>query len=230
MLFSFSDVDKKHLLQLFNKNKSNWFWWLSIFLQLLGYVLSLCPVSTSAPPLCELIFLLTFCHFWEPLCASAWSLWAVCHFTVTHRADWLNTQESSIKFNLKHRRCVRGLSWVWELPLSSVPHWWIIHASHHTSHTPAYVMSATRGEAYACTCVYVDVFIFRLGLRERWLTLFALSFYPTICPPTHYLFLRRRKCRNRTISLDISQLYYVVITSLHLPLWARPGTFFPSMV
>lgn len=146
----------------------------------------------------------------------AWSLWAVCHFTVTHAlTDWTlkdrasnSTQNTGDVFG--------GLAWVWELPLSSVPHWWIIHASHHTSHTPAYVMSATRGEAYACTCVWVDVFIFRLGLRERWLILFALSFYPTICPPTHHLFLRGRKYRNRSISLDLSQLYYVVITSLHL--------------
>ena len=83
-------------------------------------------------------------------------------------------------------------------------------------------MSATRGESYAYMSVYVDVFISRLGLRERWLIPFALYFYPTIYPPTHQAPIskkkkekKKKKSRN-SISLDVSQLYSVVIISPHL--------------
>lgn len=65
-------------------------------------------------------------------------------------------------------------------------------------------MSATRGESYVCMSVYVDVFISRAGLRERWLILFALYFYPPIYPPTHPSPIYAEKKKKRmSISLDI---------------------------
>lgn len=68
-------------------------------------------------------------------------------------------------------------------PHPQVPPWWIIHASHHTSHAAFYVMSgAWRSDAAR---VPGRVFLSRLGLRQRWLILCALYFYPTTCPPTH---------------------------------------------
>lgn len=106
---------------------------------------------------------------------------------ILHRGS--SAQERASKWN--YGDAFGGLTRMYEIPPSSVPHWWIVHASHHTSHAAAYVMSATRGEAYARTRVYVDVFISSLGLKELWLILIALYFYPTFCPPTHHLFLRR---------------------------------------
>lgn len=64
-------------------------------------------------------------------------------------------------------------------------------------------MSATRGESYVCMSVDVDVFISRPGLREWWLILFALYFYPQVYPSTHLPTSMEKKKKRMCISLDI---------------------------
>lgn len=102
---------------------------------------------------------------------------------ILHRGS--SAQERASKWN--YGDAFGGLTRMYEIPPSSVPHWWIVHASHHTSHAAAYVMSATRGEAYARTRVYVDVFISSLGLKDSFSLLFIFTPHSAHPPTTYFL-------------------------------------------
>lgn len=194
MLDFYWSADETHEVWSESKlNRLRCIWSDSILLQTLGKFSSR---PAPAPPLWQSDL---SPHFVSHSMTAAWSLWAVCQ-AHTRRCNWFNAQvwRSTSDSTRNIGDAFGGLTWVWEQPLSWVPHRWIIHASHHASHAPAYVMSATRGESYVCMSVYVDVFISRPGLRERWLILFALYFYPPIYPPTR-LFLRRRRRKERVL-------------------------------
>lgn len=61
-----------------------------------------------------------------------------------------------------------------------------------------------------CGCIYIQTGI------EGMVTHSLCSLFLPHNLPTHHLFLRRRRRRRKDISLDISQLYNVVIISPHL--------------
>lgn len=72
-------------------------------------------------------------------------------------------------------------------PHHQIPPWWIIHASHHTSHAPFYVMSAARGGAMRHACLgeyfYPD---WGWGNGNSSSVLFIFTPQATL-PPTHRL-------------------------------------------
>lgn len=212
-------------------------WRNTILLQLLGDFSAHPRVSTSAPPLWQSDLSL---HFLSCLItALCCSLWAVCQFKPTAATDWFKKHsslilrsvhaESSIKFNPKKTSVMFSGA---HLGIRATPQLspTLMNYTCLASHLPRSVLCnvshAWRSVwVYVCLCgcIYIQTGI------EGTVTHSLCSLFLPHNLPTHPSPISKKKKKRKSISLDISQLYNVVLISPHR-LHPELKTFFHRMM